>query len=349
MSRHWRCAMAGRLVFRLISIAAVIAAVVGFTLVAPATSALAGGPSAGNSPDLSNTLPCTTDLVAGMFPSGPAVVSAASTPYGQALVVGAGPYAGCSLYYLTSDLPPTIFGCSGYCAYTLWPALVTDGRPIAGPGVNPWLLGTLKRTDIFTGETLTQVTYAGHPLYRFFVDHTAGQTTGEELFDPVVTPNGIWYLISPFGTPDVATATLKIRTVPLVTVTTTPTGVTRPVLTVTLDQGLGLPGGGYPFPVYTFNADRYRKNACTTPRCSLIWPPLLTSGRPIATGTIGGSPGSAGPPFGVHQVTFDGHPLYLFFKDSYLNLGGPFTIRKFEAHGTGIRAFGGKFRLVSAP
>ena len=36
-------------------------------------------------------------------PTGPATVSAASTPYGRVLVVGSGDHAGCSLYVLTSD------------------------------------------------------------------------------------------------------------------------------------------------------------------------------------------------------------------------------------------------------
>jgi predicted lipoprotein with Yx(FWY)xxD motif len=335
-----RCAMAGRLVSRILPVAAIVAAVVGLALVAPAASALAGGSSTSKAPSLTNTSPCSTDLSPGTFPTGPAVVSSAPTPYGQALVVGAGPYAGCSLYYLTSDSPPTGYGCSALCAYTLWPALVTDGAPKAGPGVNPTLLGTVTRTDIFTGESLTQVTYAGHPLYRFFLDATAGQTFGEEIFDPVVVPNGIWYLLSPGrGTPDVATATLKVQTVPLVHLgTTTPYG-SRPALTVTLDQGIG----GLTFPVYTFSADAHNKSSCNTATCSLFWPPLLTSGTPIATGTVGGSLGIAGRPQGVHQVTFDGHPLYVFVADTYLP---PFGISFFGARGTGVTAFGGTFKLA---
>jgi len=310
-----------------------------------AMPSVAAGARAPTGPSLSNTLPCTTDLGPGTSPSGRAVVSAASTEFGKALVVGAGPYAGCSLYMLTSDSPPTSFGCSSSCAYDLWPALVTDGAPIAGPGVNPALLGTITRTDIFTGETLTQATYAGHPLYRFFLDTTAGQTFGEEIFDPVVTPNGLWYLLSPGrGTPDAAATTLRVRTVPLVHLyatrtTTTPYG-SRLALTVTLDQGIG----GLTFPVYAFSADAHHASACSTPTCSLLWPPLLTSGKPMATGPIGGRLGTSGRRQGLHQVTFDGQPLYLFFKDSWLPT--PFNLRAFEAHGTGIRAFGGTFSLV---
>src|SRR5579872_3206612 len=87
-------------------------------------------------------------------PTGPATVSAAATAFGRVLVVGAGAYAGCSLYLLTADqlhaLSGAPFACSDGtnptgkpCDTVLWPALLTTGAPIAGPGVNPTLLGTV--------------------------------------------------------------------------------------------------------------------------------------------------------------------------------------------------------------
>ena len=81
--------------------------------------------------------------------TGPATVSAASTTsYGRVLVVGSGDYAGCSLYMLTSDqlhaLSGADFACSDNtnvlktpCDRDLWPALLTNGAPIAGPGSTP--------------------------------------------------------------------------------------------------------------------------------------------------------------------------------------------------------------------
>src|SRR5579859_5649623 len=101
--------------------------------------------------------PCSDDVASA--PTGPATVSAASTTgYGGVLVVGSGDYAGCSLYLLTSDqlhaLNAAPFACSDNvnalkmaCDSDLWPALLTEGAPIAGPGVNPRLLGTVTRTD----------------------------------------------------------------------------------------------------------------------------------------------------------------------------------------------------------
>ena len=81
-------------------------------------------------------------------PTGPATVSAASTSYGKVLVLGgSGPKAGCSLYVLTSDprdaQSGAVFACpatpiaalgGATCANDLWPALLTDGAPIAGRG-----------------------------------------------------------------------------------------------------------------------------------------------------------------------------------------------------------------------
>jgi len=43
-----------------------------------------------------------------------------------------------------------------------WPTLTTNASPIAGPGVERRLLGTVERKGI--GD---QITYAGHPLYLF--------------------------------------------------------------------------------------------------------------------------------------------------------------------------------------
>jgi predicted lipoprotein with Yx(FWY)xxD motif len=57
-----------------------------------------------------------------------------------------------------------------------WPPLVTRATPRAGTGVHKSMLGVTRRRD---GRR--QVTYAGHPLYAFVGDKTAGQTSGEGL------------------------------------------------------------------------------------------------------------------------------------------------------------------------
>jgi predicted lipoprotein with Yx(FWY)xxD motif len=79
--------------------------------------------------------------------------------------------------------------CSGLCA-GYWPALTTKGKPKAISGVRKALLGTTRRSD---GRM--QVTYRGHPLYRFSGDTGAGQTSGEGLTDF----GGGWWVVSPAG------------------------------------------------------------------------------------------------------------------------------------------------------
>ena len=164
---------------------------------------------------------CTTPVTSA--PTGPATVSTASTAFGKVLIIGSGANAGCSSYILTSDeLHSLTFGLAAFacsdgpnpiglpCDSVLWPALLTQGAPIAGPGVNRALLGTVTRTDVLSGESVQQVTYAGLPLYRFFLDETPGQTDGANLFDPVTSPAGTWYLVDP-GRGNPAPGRLQMR------------------------------------------------------------------------------------------------------------------------------------------
>ena len=79
--------------------------------------------------------------------------------------------------------------CYGACA-AYWPPLLSSTKPRPGRGVRASLLGLAKRTD---GRR--QVTYAGHPLYRFSGDTKAGDTTGEGLTDF----GGAWEAIAASG------------------------------------------------------------------------------------------------------------------------------------------------------
>jgi predicted lipoprotein with Yx(FWY)xxD motif len=79
--------------------------------------------------------------------------------------------------------------CYGQCA-KFWPPLITSGKPTAAAGVKASLLGTTRRSN---GSM--QVTYAGHPLYRFLKDTKAGQTKGEGL----KFFGASWYVVAPNG------------------------------------------------------------------------------------------------------------------------------------------------------
>ena len=91
--------------------------------------------------------------------------------------------------YLFQKDTGSMSNCSGACARD-WPPLTTSGKPAAGDGVTASMLGTTKRSD-----GTTQVTYNGHPLYRYAGDASAGDTNGQGLN----TFGGLWYVLSPAG------------------------------------------------------------------------------------------------------------------------------------------------------
>ncbi len=68
-----------------------------------------------------------------------------------------------------------------------WPALVTSGKPAAGPGVQSSMLSW---TRLPNGSK--QATYGGHPLYLYAGDSGPGETSyvGEKAF------GGFWYALS---------------------------------------------------------------------------------------------------------------------------------------------------------
>jgi predicted lipoprotein with Yx(FWY)xxD motif len=79
--------------------------------------------------------------------------------------------------------------CDTPCA-KFWPPVTSRTQPRAGAGVHKAMLGVTKRQD---GRR--QVTYAGHPLYAFVGDKTAGQTSGEGL----TNFGAEWYAVAASG------------------------------------------------------------------------------------------------------------------------------------------------------
>src|SRR6266568_2197681 len=116
--------------------------------------------------------------------AGGARVNLAKSRVGQILVDA----KGITLYDFVADKGTTSV-CYGACA-ALWPPLITNGKPIAGPGVRASLLGTTKRKD---GKL--EVTYGGHPLYYFVQDKKAGQVKGQGF----VHFGGSWWVVSAAG------------------------------------------------------------------------------------------------------------------------------------------------------
>jgi predicted lipoprotein with Yx(FWY)xxD motif len=106
---------------------------------------------------------------------------------GSVLVAG----NGFTLYMFAPDKQSGVSTCYGACA-TAWPPLLLVGTdaPVYGPGVDPKLLGTTKRTD-----GTVQVTYNGWPLYLWVGDSEPGQATGQAINNN----GGLWYVLNAAG------------------------------------------------------------------------------------------------------------------------------------------------------
>jgi predicted lipoprotein with Yx(FWY)xxD motif len=186
---------------------------------------------------------------------------------------------GNSLYIFTKD-NGTDSACYGKCAAN-WPPLYGMGK--AGDGIDASKLGTITRKD-----GTTQITYNGHPLYYWSKDTKAGDVTGQGIGD-------IWFALNPSGS--------------LIT-----TGVT-PAVKLGKNDTLGsylTDGNGN--SLYIFLMDTSNKSACSD-ACAANWPPLYGSAKP-ADGLDAAKFGTLMRPDGTMQVTFNGHPLYLWSKDA---------------------------------
>ena len=89
--------------------------------------------------------------------------------------------------------------------------------------------------------------------------------------------------------------------------------------------------------LYLFEKDAQKVSACYD-TCAERWPPLLAAEKPEAgkdantslLGTVARKDGSM-------QVTYNGWPLYYFFKDTKAG----------ESKGQGLKGFGGEWYLVT--
>jgi predicted lipoprotein with Yx(FWY)xxD motif len=73
--------------------------------------------------------------------------------------------------------------------------------------------------------------------------------------------------------------------------------------------------------------------------CAAAWPPLLTTGKPKASGSVRKALlGTSKRGDGTTQVTYNGHPLYLFIQDKKAG----------DTNGQGVNAFGAKWYAVAA-
>jgi predicted lipoprotein with Yx(FWY)xxD motif len=82
--------------------------------------------------------------------------------------------------------------------------------------------------------------------------------------------------------------------------------------------------------LYLFKADSATKSACSG-ACATAWPPLLTTSKATAgSGLTTSKLGTITRSDGKQQVTYNGHPLYMFIQDQ----------KPGQTTGQGVTAFG---------
>lgn len=126
----------------------------------------------------------------------PGVPPRAESVTGTTLMVAAAgatdPYladsAGSALYTIEGKTEAS--ACADACTEVWPPLLAQDGQPTVGPQLQAGMVGTIARE----GGAM-QVTYNGHPLYRYAADAGTGRTAGQDVHDQW----GEWYLVSPSG------------------------------------------------------------------------------------------------------------------------------------------------------
>ena len=97
---------------------------------------------------------------------------------------------------------------------------------------------------------------------------------------------------------------------------------------------------GSGFTLYTFSTDHHNKNTCImVSGCPRTWPALTTSSRPTAgTGVKASLLSTIRLPNGSKQVTYAGHPLYLYRESTEPG----------ETYYVGAMQFGGSWDAINA-
>jgi predicted lipoprotein with Yx(FWY)xxD motif len=219
-----------------------------------------------------------------------------------------------------------------------WPAFTTDTAPVAGPGVKSALLGEVFRVDL----GVDQVTYAGHPLYLF--DPGPNSFFGANFYEtvaPLPPWHTAWFLLSPKGTHATGPAALETEA--------PKKGTTYDTTELATEMLPAVAPGGAAVSVYAFSGDTPTSSNCTGP-CARDFIPVTTVGAPTtATGVNASAVGTIrrGDGNGEEQVTYNGHPLYIYSQEQPLvGKKGPKT-KGTAGNGNGVSAFGGTFTLVS--
>jgi predicted lipoprotein with Yx(FWY)xxD motif len=96
---------------------------------------------------------------------------------------------------------------------------------------------------------------------------------------------------------------------------------------------------GQGFTLYAFEADKGTTSACTG-ACAAAWPPVTATSTDVTItgGAAKSLVGETTRPGGARQLTYAGHPLYLFTGDSSPG----------ATNGQGSQAFGARWDVITA-
>jgi len=120
---------------------------------------------------------------------------------------------------------------------------------------------------------------------------------------------------------------------------TTPANGSGTTVTVKHAAKLGtiVAAGPKKMTVYLFGADKGSASSCSG-ACASVWPPVTTSGSPVASGTASSADlGTITRSDGTTQVTYKGHPLYFFAKDKDSG----------DSYGQGVHGFGSDWYVLA--
>ena len=242
---------------------------------APAPVAAPTNPPAATAPAQPVVAPADTPMAAAPMAKAVTLQIAQNDVLGKFLADGDGH----TLYLFTKDTKGTS-NCYDKCAQS-WPPLLTAGQPTLKDGVSATAISTTVRTD---GSI--QVTYNGWPLYYYAKDAAAGDTTGQAV-------GKVWWVVSGEGNP-IKPAALQL------------TSNDKLGKFLADDAGMTL---------YLFTNDKPNTSNCYD-KCETAWPPLLTVGQPtLGDGVMSTAISTTVRKDGSVQLTYNGMPLYYFFKD----------------------------------
>jgi predicted lipoprotein with Yx(FWY)xxD motif len=202
---------------------------------------------------------------------------------------------GMTLYVYAPD-KKNVSACTGPCAQA-WPPLTVPSG-MKPPASMPGIAGQFSEAPRADGTQ--QLTYDGAPLYTWVKDKKPGDITGQGI------GNAWWAVVAPTSPISGTTAT----TAPQSGSSTASAALvkTAPARILVDQHGMTL---------YVYTADKKNQSTCTD-ACATAWPPLeLAAGSPpqAASAGITGTFGEAARADGSHQLSFDGAPLYTWFKD----------------------------------